>query len=285
MKNQIKKVCLGEEGYPEKLHPFKEKPKTLYYIGNLPDPDRHTVAMIGARACSNYGRKHAFNIARELSENGVQIISGMARGIDTYSALGALKGGTPTFAVLGCGVDVCYPSENIELYQDIIDSGGGIISEYEPGEKAIGWHFPQRNRIISAFADKVVIIEAKEKSGSFITVEWALEQGKDVMALPGRVGESLSDGCNRLIKNGAALVTCAADIIEEIGAKEKTIELCIKEELKCLYDVIEIQPRSIYQLMEDSGLTYQEITERILKLQLLGLIEQTSENYFALKNI
>ena len=198
-KQGIKVVSVNDRDYPAKLLPYDHRPEYLFYKGRLPDRDKPVVAMVGARACSNYGRKMARALARELSENGVQIISGMARGIDTYSQIGALEGGTPTFAVLGSGVDVCYPTENIELYNDILKNGG-IISEYPPGAGPIAWHFPLRNRIISGLSDKVIVVEAREKSGSLITVEWALEQGKDVMAVPGRVGEKLSDGCNRLIR-------------------------------------------------------------------------------------
>ena len=193
-KNNIKFVSVDDENYPEKLIPFDHKPYFLFYKGKLPDENATAVAMVGARACSNYGRNMAKKIGKELSERGVQVISGMARGVDTYSQLGAIEGGMSTYAVLGSGVDICYPVENIELYGDIINNGG-IISEYPPGSSPEGWHFPQRNRIISGLADKIVVIEARENSGSLITVEWALEQGGDVMAVPGRVDDKLSQGC------------------------------------------------------------------------------------------
>ena len=243
-KQGIKVVSVNDRDYPAKLLPYNHRPEYLFYKGRLPDRDKPVVAMVGARACSNYGRKMARALARELSENGVQIISGMARGIDTYSQIGALEGGTPTFAVLGSGVDVCYPTENIELYNDILKNGG-IISEYPPGAGPIAWHFPLRNRIISGLSDKVIVVEAREKSGSLITVEWALEQGKDVMAVPGRVGEKLSDGCNCLIRAGAGIITGANDVLNDIQysgsknenekkQKEKS-ESCYKQILKSNY--------------------------------------------------
>ena len=179
----IKFVTVEDEDYPENLKPYDHRPYYLFYKGKLPDCNKPIVAMVGARACSGYGRNMAKKLAEDLSKAGVQIISGMARGIDTYSQLGAIVGETATFSVVGTGVDVCYPTENIELYNDILKKGG-IISEYPPGSKALAWHFPQRNRIISGLSDKVVVVEAKEKSGSLITVEWALEQGRDVMAVP-----------------------------------------------------------------------------------------------------
>ena len=243
--------------------------------------------MVGARACSNYGRKMARALARELSENGVQIISGMARGIDTYSQIGALEGGTPTFAVLGSGVDVCYPTENIELYNDILKNGG-IISEYPPGAGPIAWHFPLRNRIISGLSDKIIVVEAREKSGSLITVEWALEQGKDVMAVPGRVGEKLSDGCNRLIRAGAGIITGANDVLNDIqysGSKneneKKQKEKGLEKDLALLYSGLRLQPKNIYELMNETGFKYEELTGMLLKLQLMGLVEQPSENYYS----
>ena len=287
---EIKFVRVGDRDYPDKLMPFEHKPEFLFYKGRLPDKKKPSVAMVGARACTNYGRNVAKSIARELSDSGVQIISGMARGIDTYSGLGALEGATPTYAILGCGVDVCYPTENIELYNEIVKSGG-IISEYPPGDKPLAWHFPQRNRIISGLADKIVVVEAKENSGSLITVEWALEQGKDVMAVPGRIGDKLSSGCNRLIKSGAGIVTSAKDILEELkyvvfnsNNENKGEKKPLEKDLALLYSELGLQPKNIYELMNDTGLRYEELVNRLLRLQLMGLIEQTSESYYSRLN-
>ncbi len=286
-KQGIKVVSVNDRDYPAKLLPYNHRPEYLFYKGRLPDRDKPVVAMVGARACSNYGRKMARALARELSENGVQIISGMARGIDTYSQIGALEGGTPTFAVLGSGVDVCYPTENIELYNDILKNGG-IISEYPPGAGPIAWHFPLRNRIISGLSDKVIVVEAREKSGSLITVEWALEQGKDVMAVPGRVGEKLSDGCNCLIRAGAGIITGANDVLNDIqysGSKneneKKQKEKSLEKDLALLYSGLRLQPKNIYELMNETGFKYEELTGMLLKLQLMGLVEQPSENYYS----
>lgn len=283
----IKMVCVGERDYPEKLMPYWDKPEVLFYKGRLPDKDKPIVAMVGARACSNYGRTMAKKIAGELAYNNVQIISGMARGIDTYSQLGAVEAGGATFAVLGCGVDICYPTENIELYENIIKTGG-IISEYPPGDKPLAWHFPMRNRIISGLSDKVVVVEAKEKSGSLITVEWALEQGKDVMAVPGRVDDKLSEGCNRLIRSGAGLVRGAKDILEELKyevfnkEKENAIkEKILEKDFLLLYSELGLQPKSIDELMEKTGIEYGILADMLLQLQLRGLVEQPSDNYYS----
>lgn len=286
----IKVVSQNDKEYPKKLLPYDNRPEFLFYKGRLPDENSPAVAMVGARVCSNYGRNMAKTIARELSANGVQIISGMARGIDTYSQLGAIEGGSPTFAILGCGVDICYPVENIELYNDILKKGG-IISEYPPGDGPLAWHFPLRNRIISGLSDKVLVIEAKEKSGSLITVEWALEQGKDVMALPGRVGEKLSDGCNKLIRAGAGIITSPKDVLEDMnfqienqGDENDTKQKSLEKDLALLYSEIRLQPKSIYELMEDTGFSYEEITTMLLQLELIGYIERPSDNYYARLN-
>lgn len=283
----IKMVCVGERDYPEKLIPYGDKPEVLFYKGRLPDKDKPIVAMVGARACSNHGRTMAKKIAGELAYNNVQIISGMARGIDTYSQLGAVEAGGATFAVLGCGVDICYPTENIELYENIIKTGG-IISEYPPGDKPLAWHFPMRNRIISGLSDKVVVVEAKEKSGSLITVEWALEQGKDVMAVPGRVDDKLSEGCNRLIRSGAGLVRNAKDVLEELKyevfnkEKENAIkEKILEKDFLLLYSELGLQPKSIDELMEKTGIEYGILADMLLQLQLRGLVEQPSDNYYS----
>lgn len=280
----VKVVLKSDDDYPKSLLPYKEAPEFLFYKGNLPNPKKASIAIVGARACSNYGRKMAKDLARDLSNAGVQVISGMARGIDSCAAMGALEGRTPTFAVLGNGVDICYPQENFELYNEIIEKGGGIISEYPLGEAAIPWHFPARNRIISGLANKVLVVEAKDRSGSFITVEWALEQGKDILAVPGRVGDVLSTGCNRLIKGGAALVMSAKDILGDLYVdvcEDKVIN--IRKDLAHLYSVIEIEPKTIDEIVDETGIELSEVTSQLLQLQLLGLVEQPIENFYALK--
>ena len=274
--------------YPARLKELPGMPKQLYYIGSFPDDAKPTAAIVGARLCSPYGRIQAFNYGKFLSEHGVQVISGMAAGIDAEGHKGALEGGTPTFAVLGNGVDICYPSSSRGIYRRIPEKNGGIISEYEPGTKGRAYYFPARNRIISGLADLVLVVEAKEKSGSLITVEWALEQGKNIMAVPGRVGDKLSSGCNRLIKTGAGIVTSEKDILEElkyyvfkeerkINAEEKTLE----KEFLMLYSELGLQPKNIYELIESTGLSYEKLVDMLLQLQLKGLVTQPSYNYYS----
>lgn len=288
--NGINFVTIEDADYPKRLRIYDDKPKYLFYRGCLPIDYLPTVGMVGARACTNYGRNIAKSIARELSNNHVQIISGMARGIDTYSQLGAIEGETPTFAVLGCGVDVCYPTENIELYENIIKKGGGIISEYAPGAAPLQWHFPLRNRIISGFSDQIAVIEAREKSGSLITVEYGLEQGKDIWAVPGRIGDPLSGGCNRLIKAGAGMLTSGYDILEsfrsdifDISVLEEGLDRkasTLDEATIKLFRYIDSYPKSINDICELAEMSPCELTGRLFELQLAGLIEEVSKNYY-----
>ncbi len=209
-------VAAGEEEYPKKLAMIPDAPCALYYVGRLPDPDRKTLAVIGARNCSAYGRSMASQFAAFLAEAGVQIVSGMARGVDGIGQQAALDAGGYSLGVLGCGVDICYPPENRELYERLI-AQGGICSEYPPGIEPRALLFPPRNRIISGLCDGVLVVEAKERSGTLITVDMALEQGREVYAVPGRVTDPLSRGCNRLIRQGAALVESPEELLRELG--------------------------------------------------------------------
>ncbi|MDD6811429.1 MAG: DNA-processing protein DprA [Lachnospiraceae bacterium] len=218
----IRFTCAGHESYPYLLAQIPDRPFGIYYMGRLPDEHRPSLAIIGARNCSPYGIYMAEKFGRELAEAGVQIISGMARGIDGISQQTVLENNGYSLAVLGCGADVCYPAENRKLYQRL-QKQGGICSEYIPGTLPQSMLFPPRNRIISGLADGVLVIEAKQKSGTLITVDMALEQGREVFALPGRANEPLSEGCNRLLKQGACMVLDTQDILREL---EKLPRFC-----------------------------------------------------------
>ena len=193
---------VGRKGYPGRLKEIYDPPYALYVKGKLPDNTARAAAIVGARSCTPYGEKYALEYGKKLAECGIQVISGLARGVDGIGQRGALLGGGKTFAVLGSGVDVCYPKNHMGLYLDILEQEGGILSELPPGTPPLPQHFPRRNRIISALSDIVLVMEARERSGSLITADLALEQGKDVYALPGPVNSSLSQGCNRLIFQG-----------------------------------------------------------------------------------
>lgn len=202
IKSGIRYYAKESPEYPDKLANISSPPVGLYVRGRLPSPALPTVAIIGARNCTAYGRQMARLFSRELAKSGIQIISGLARGIDGIAQGAALDVGGYTCGVLGCGVDICYPKENQDIY-DLALVSGGIISEYPPKTAPIPRLFPARNRIISGLSDAILVIEARERSGTLITVNMALEQGKDVYSLPGRINDPLSYGCNKLISEGA----------------------------------------------------------------------------------
>lgn len=204
---KIKEIKLGQEKYPEKLEHIYAKPQNLYVLGNEKLLDEKSIAIIGCRDCTNNGALNAYKFGYELAKRGICVISGFARGIDTYAHKGAIAAKGKTIAVLGSGLDIVYPSENVELYKKILLCGGAIISEYSLGSLPEKNHFPSRNRIISGLSNGVLVVEAKKKSGTMITVDYALEQGKDVYAIPGDISNPNSYGTNKLIKEGAIPVT------------------------------------------------------------------------------
>lgn len=212
----IRFISRIDPGFPEKLKNIPNPPFAIYVKGELPGEDRPSVAIIGARLCSDYGRYMARQLGRGLALAGVGVISGMARGVDGISQKAALAAGGKSYAVVGCGADICYPDENRDIYEALSENGG-IISEYPPGTMPKANFFPMRNRLISALADIVVVVEARLHSGTQITVDTALEQGREVLAVPGRVTDRLSDGCNHLICQGAGAVLDVNDVIERIA--------------------------------------------------------------------
>lgn len=215
----IRVMTMQDADYPARLKNIFEPPCLLYVKGQLPDFDEEAaIAMVGTRSCTPYGTSSAEKIAYGLAKQGAIVVSGAARGIDSAAHRGALRAGGRTVAVLGNGLDVVYPEENAELYRDIAASGA-LLSEYPPGTAAEGWHFPIRNRIISGLCLATVIVEAPiERSGALITANTALEQGRDVFAVPGPIDAPMSRGCNRLIAEGAGLVSDSWDILREYQA-------------------------------------------------------------------
>lgn len=285
--------CLHPE-YPGRLKEIPDPPFGIYVKGRLPEEHQCSVAMIGARVCTEYGRRMAVFFARQLAQAGIQVISGMARGIDGISQKGALQAGGSSFAVLGSGVDVCYPESNKELYEQLIRQGG-IISEYPPGTKPAPGQFPPRNRIISGLSDGVLVIEAKEKSGTLITVDMALEQGREVYVLPGRLTDGLSTGCNRLIKQGAAIVLSPEELIEEIkgitamehaaesgkytGSEEEAANRPdgLSDFEWAVYEQLDYYPRGVQQLYEKiPGSDVAEVVHALCRLCLRGVVRQVS---------
>lgn len=201
--------------FPAKLLSIPARPFGIFVKGKLPDIRQRSLAIVGARDCSEYGQYVAKHFAEKMAQNGVAVISGLARGIDGIAQRAAMEAGGESFGVLGCGADICYPKSNEKLYCMCMEHGG-ILSTYLPGTPPTPNLFPPRNRIISGLSDGILIIEAREKSGTIITADLALEQGKDVFVIPGRVTDRLSDGCNSLIRQGASLIQSPEQLLEEL---------------------------------------------------------------------
>ena len=287
---QKKEIRCAEKNssiYPERLREISGMPEKLYYIGRFPDDNEPTAAIVGARLCSPYGRIQAFKYGRFLSEHGVQVISGVAAGIDSEGHKGAMEGGTPTFAVLGNGVDICYPASSRNIYRRIPEKNGGILSEYEPGTRGRAYFFPTRNRIISGLADLVLVVEAKEKSGSLITAACALEQGKTVYAIPGAVNDELSRGCHKLIYDGAGIAYTPEVLLDEWGlsVKKKTkfsgkTKLGLATDLDLVYSCLDLRPKNLDQIIRKTGLSPGKTAGILSQLILMGLVRETGRQYY-----
>ena len=214
---QIKEINFSSDKYPKQLREIYNPPKRIYAIGNIEILNKVGIAIVGSRKATEYGKKVAFRLSKDLSERDIVIISGLAKGIDSHAHIGSLNvQNGKTIAVLGSGIKVIYPKENIELARQIVRKGGCIISEYPPDDTPNKSNFPERNRIISGLSKGVVIVEASEKSGALITADFALEQGREVFAVPGNIYSKTSVGTNKLIQQGAKLVMCVEDILSEI---------------------------------------------------------------------
>ena len=294
-----------KDDYPDNLKEIEDYPTILYYKGSLIDNKLPCVAVVGARNCTNYGSTVAFYISTEFARMGIQVISGLALGIDSASHRGVVninmedtKNNAKTYAILGCGADVCYPRSNIELYENIINTGGGIISEYAPDTPPIAGQFPVRNRIISGISDAVVVVEAREKSGSLITADLAMEYNRDVYIVPGRIDDKLSLGCLSLLKEGADILIRPEDVLQTLGIADKIkrlsdnkdkgnnnkksnlIEFNLASEKKLLYSELTLYPISLDELIKKTGLPFDMAGELLLELELEGLVREVSKNCY-----
>ncbi|MEG0793821.1 MAG: DNA-processing protein DprA [Lachnospiraceae bacterium] len=285
-KKSIRFITYRDPKYPKKLLDMENPPYALYVKGSLPDGNIPAIAIVGARQCSPYGEYYALEYARTLSSAGIQIVSGMARGIDGIAQRGALDGSGRSFGVLACGVDICYPQEHIGLYMDLQEQGG-ILSEQPIGALPLAFHFPARNRIISGLSDAILIIEAKENSGSLITAHIALEQGKDIYALPGPVDSMLSKGCNQLIKDGAGVLLSPEDLLKELHFFcEKKMEylkgnkIMLETTENMVYSRLCLQPKNVNQLIEELEIPIPSLMNALISLELMGLIKEITKNYY-----
>ena len=304
-------ITISDPEYPHRLKHIYDPPYALYVRGNLPQEERKAAAVIGARACSGYGIQQGRRIARELAAQGVQIISGLAYGVDSEGHWGALESGVQgaTYAVLGCGVDICYPAEHQKLAEKILEQGGGLISEFPMGTQPSPGQFPMRNRIISGLSDCILVMEARKRSGSLITVDQALEQGREVFALPGRVGDSLSEGCLHLIRNGANILMESGDVIsylygtenesgrmrnEKIENKTKSggygrekakivLPDALTKEKNEVYSCLDCVGKTIEEIMAMTDLPLEEVRNQLLELILEGQILETVKGYYSIR--
>lgn len=280
---QIDFYSYWHPAYPRLLKEIYHPPLGIYVRGELPDDEIDTVAIIGARKCSRYGASVAYEIAKDLGKTNVIVVSGMARGIDSEGHRGILDGGGKTIAVLGCGVDICYPSENVALMERIIENGC-VLSEFPPGMPAVAKNFPSRNRIIAGLSKMVIVVEAGKKSGTLITADMALDSGRDVYAVPGNVTSALSYGTNALIKQGCPIITEGSDILVALGIAYKENEK-VKFQIKTAEN-ISPEEKEVFDLIEDStpipaealcrrlGRNIQEVQYILSLLELSGYIEK-----------
>lgn len=290
-------ITLADEGYPHLLKNICDPPICLYVQGELRN-DEPSVGVVGSRKASGYGISAAKKISAELSQYQICVISGMARGIDTAAHLGALSAGGRTIAVFGCGLDIVYPPENRKLMERIIENGA-VISEYPPGVLPAPHHFPIRNRIVSGMSVGILVVEAGEKSGSLITAQLALEQGRDVYALPGNVISINSKGTNKLIQDGAKLVTSVEDILEEIAwfksfETKPVVDLSSYRNKMSMKDSLDGDELMVMEFLSLEALQIDEIQRKLacelpllhrvlLSLEMKGLIRREAGGKYSLE--
>jgi DNA processing protein len=270
-----RRLARFDPAFPRQLAAIHDPPPQLWLRGrgDVELLASVSVAVVGARSCSSYGRTVARSMGRELTAAGVLVVSGMARGVDGEAHRGALEAGGPTVAVLGCGIDRDYPAAHAELAAQICDSGL-IVSEYEPGVEPAPWRFPARNRIISGLAKAVVVVEARERSGALITVDFALEQGRDVLVVPGEITSALSAGANALLRHGAAPALSVDDVLEAIGVVVARPSRAEPEgDAGLVLALLRDAPATVDELARATGIPAGEIAALLTALELDGLVE------------
>ena len=283
-KDGIFMTVFGDADYPKKLYEIQDAPAVLFYKGKLPGEEQKSIAVIGARNCSQYGKVVAEEFAAFFAQNGVGIVSGMALGVDGYAQRTALENGGFSVGVLGSGVNVCYPKEHWELYKDLIQKGC-VLSEYLPYINASANLFPPRNRIISGLADALIVVEAREQSGTLITVEMALEQGKEVFVVPGRLTDELSRGCNRLLWEGANPAVSPQKVFEYLYgacAGESNVINAIEYTVlqKQILSFLDVTPVHINVLQEQMGLPIEVLSKELLFMSLNESVIQVGHNWY-----
>ena len=294
-KNGIHVLRYTDDAYPQSLREIDQYPPILFYQGELQCLQRRNLAMVGSRAASYSGLKAARKLSCDLSAAGISIVSGMACGIDAASHQGCLEGGSPTVSVTGCGLDVVYPRENTGLRDDILFKGGLLLTEYAPGEKPAGWHFPFRNRIICGISRALILIEAKIRSGSMTSVQHALDQGKDIFVYPGDPDSEYFEGNHRLLREGGIYFTEAEDILSDLhwldnhSAVRQNIDCSVEEsvstpEQAAVIGALKPGILSFEQLLERTCLDPPMLMSTLTILQISGIIESLPGKQYKIKH-
>lgn len=283
---QIHFYTYKEAAYPKKLRELYDFPYGIFHKGRPYEEKPLSIAVVGSRDPTAYGREISRKFSRELAKRGVMIISGLAKGIDGWAHRGIADIPGMAVGILGCGIDRIYPKDNFELFYQMYESQT-VFSEYPPGTPPNSWNFPQRNRLISALSDGVLVVEAKERSGSLITADCALEQNKDVFAVPGPIGEENHKGCHELIKQGAKLTETIEDILSEFPKftkKSENFNVGKRKSLahpeKKVYDILSLNPKHLDEIVRLSGCSYKEVIQSLFYLESNGYIRQIHQNLY-----
>ena len=289
MPEEIRILKIGDKNYPKLLKKIKDAPEVIYYSGEL-NPGDQCFAIVGTRRFSSYGKQVALEIAGDLAETGLTIVSGLAPGIDTFAHTAAVERRKRTIAVLGTGLDEksIYPQSNLKLAQRILETGGCLISEYPPGTRGTQFTFPKRNRIISGLSLGILVVEAKERSGALITAEWAKKQGRKIFAIPGPIHSLNSRGCHYLIKQGAKLVERANDILKELNLPYSTSGVGYltggTPEENLILEVLKEGPLYIDKIIEKTKLSAQKVASNLAILEIKGKVKNLGANVYAVSH-
>lgn len=276
-----------DKSYPKLLREIPDPPPKLWIKGEIKKEDEAAIAVVGARRATNYGREVTEELVSALVSAGLTIVSGMARGIDSVAHKTALDSGGRTIAVLGSGIDVCYPPENKKLFGEIAKDGA-VVSEFEPGTPPNAWNFPQRNRIIAGLSLGVLVCEAAEKSGSLITASLAAEFGREVFAVPGPIYSKMSEGTSSLIKDGAKLVYSVKDILEELGGFEEIPKNFQRKatpdtpELKMILELLQDEPKHIDAIIKETKLSASRVSSLLSVAEISGVVKHVGAGVYAL---
>jgi len=281
-------ISINDSAYPVKLREIPDAPAKLYVVGNLDNLQNNPcLSVVGSRKVTPYGKSVTDNLVNTVAAHGITIISGLALGVDTIAHRAALDSGSTTVAVLPCGLDKIYPASNLQLARRILENNGALISEYQPHTPPLQHHFIARNRIVAGLGDAVLITEAAAKSGTMHTVGFALDQGKSILAVPGNITNTFSEGTNNLIKAGATPITVPEDILDCLGINDKTTVindvLPATEQEAIILDLIKLGVTDINELQDESKLSVSEFNQTLTMLEITGKVRSTGAGHWNIR--